>query len=402
MFINLSVKPLRIFLLILLMIVAIFAGSLAPRCTAGAIIGPGELDIVRKDPYRVLEPIESGKLTIFPVILANGGSKTPQWQYITLDEGLKSGEVVVTEAGRAMGLVRPVRPGGPVPSFPQDDVNRLVLMNHSSRPLILLAGEIVTGGKQDRVIAKDRIVPAASDPIDLSVFCIEPGRWVASSAQFGAAGRGAESFMVQPTVRRQTMAAQDQQSVWSAVGSAIHGMNSAVAGTSAGGPAPTVPVNTTSYAKAMLNAAVGQQVDTAGGPALGSGEQLLEKLRRQHAVGVVVAVHGEIVWADIFANTELLEKYWTKLIRSYAAEAITSPGPHDAFANTADAQHFLDATAAGHETSEGEAGVYRYIEVQSAGTASFVLESLLPGTGFDVHISKVRTEERRAHIMPIR
>jgi len=33
-----------------------------------------------------------------------------------------------------------------------------VLVNHSKRPLLLLAGELVSGGKQDRVIAKDRIV----------------------------------------------------------------------------------------------------------------------------------------------------------------------------------------------------------------------------------------------------
>jgi hypothetical protein len=81
-------------------------------------------------------------------------------------------------------------------------VNTLVLVNHSKRPLLLLAGEIVTGGKQDRIVAKDRIVPADADPIDLGVFCIEPGRWTESSANFGAAGKSAlKSFMVQPEVR---------------------------------------------------------------------------------------------------------------------------------------------------------------------------------------------------------
>ena len=35
----------------------------------------------------------------------------------------------------------------------------------------------------------------------------------------------------------------------------------------------------------------------------------------------VVAVNGQMVWADIFASTNLLEKYWPKLVRSYAAEA---------------------------------------------------------------------------------
>ena len=54
--------------------------------------------------------------------------------------------------------------------------------------MLLLAGEIVAGGKQDRVIGKDRIVPAESDPVDLGVFCVEPGRWVATSEQFGTSG----------------------------------------------------------------------------------------------------------------------------------------------------------------------------------------------------------------------
>jgi len=38
----------------------------------------------------------------------------------------------------------------------------------------------------------------------------------------------------------------------------------------------------------------------------------------------VVAVNGRIIWADIFASTELLEKYWPKLVRSYASEAVVT------------------------------------------------------------------------------
>ena len=50
--------------------------------------------------------------------------------------------------------------------------------------------------------------------------------------------------------------------------------------------------------------------------------QLIHQLRDRNAVGVVVAVNGEIIWADIFASPSLLEKYWPKLVRSYAAEAM--------------------------------------------------------------------------------
>ncbi len=70
----------------------------------------------------------------------------------------------------------------------------------------------------------------------------------------------------------------------------------------------------------------------------------------------------------------------------------TRPAP-----TIADAQHFLDAPTGGTENSEGEVGIYRYRELKSGGTATFVLESLLPATGYDVHISKlkVKGEERR-------
>ncbi len=126
--------------------------------------------------YRVLAPIQSGSLFLFPVVPANTkpAGTTP---FLTLDEGLKDGSVEVTEAGKVRGLVRN-RGNGPAlwNEHSGDQVNMLVLVNNSARPLLLRAGEVVTGGQQDRVIAKDRIVPAGGDPIDLSVYCIEPGR----------------------------------------------------------------------------------------------------------------------------------------------------------------------------------------------------------------------------------
>jgi hypothetical protein len=352
-------------------------------------------------PYRVLAPIESGNLLLFPVVRADEKS-TGETPFITLDEGLKNGEVEVTEAGRARGLVRP-RGSSHSPAQDNDDrgdeVNTLVLVNHSKRPLLLLAGEIVTGGKQDRIVAKDRIVPANADPIDLGVFCIEPGRWTESSATFGVAGKsGAKSFMVQPAVRERAMVDQDQQQVWNSVGGAISQMEVAAAPpVSSGGSAPGGSyhrsLGTSSYAKAMQDSGVSEKVDEAAAPVMNAREQVLAQLRDEHAVGVVVAVHGEIIWADLFANTDLLSRYWTKLVRSYAAESVAGgEGYAEGFSapNVADAQRFLDAPSGGTENSEGEVGIYRYRELKSSRTETFVLESLLPGTGYDVHLSKMK------------
>jgi hypothetical protein len=350
-------------------------------------------------PYRVLAPIESGNLLLFPVVRADG-KPIGQTPFMTLDEGLKSGEVEVTEAGRARGLVRP-RGSAHHDDFDRgDEVNTLVLVNHSKRPLLLLAGEIVTGGKQDRIVAKDRIVPADADPIDLGVFCIEPGRWTESSATFGAAGKSAaKSFMVQPEVRERAMVDQDQQQVWNSVHGAISQMEAAASppvssGTPHGEGIYPRTLGTSSYAKALEDHAVSEKVDEAAAPVMNAREQVLAQLREEHAVGVVVAVRGAIIWADIFANTDLLSRYWTKLVRSYAAESVTAD--EDQSASTVDdARRFLDAPTGGTENSEGEVGIYRYRELKSGGTETFVLESLLPGTGYDVHLSKmkVRSEE---------
>jgi hypothetical protein len=364
-------------------------------------IGPRETAV---SDYRVLAPIESGNLLLFPVVRANNNlpGATP---FLTLDEGIKSGEVEVTEAGRARGLMRPRggdsaylddRSGG-------DEVNTLVLVNRSRKPLLLLAGEIVTGGKQDRIIAKDRIVPAGGDPIDLSVFCIEPGRWTESSSTFGAAAKApSHSFMVQPAVRQQAMVAKDQQQVWDSVRGSISRMEIAAAPAASAGAAANGQSNypraigTTSYAKAMQDSAVSEKVDEAAAPVMQSQEKVIAQLRQEHAIGVVVAVRGEIVWADLFADTDLLSRYWTKLVRSYAAESL-SAGEDRSAPSEADAQRFLNAPSGGVETSEGEVGVYRYRELRSGGTETFVLESLLPATGYDVHISKLKVKTVARH-----
>ncbi len=299
--------------------------------------------------YRVLAPISSGNLTIFPVVTA---SYHNTGKFLTLDEGLRSGEVVVTETGCVAPLLRGPRP--PI-HYGGAQVNRLVLVNNSDRPLILLAGEIVTGGKQDRVVGKDRIVPAKSDPIDLSVFCVEPGRWVETASKFGSF----KSQMAQPSVRRRAMVDKNQQKVWAEVREAAGAI-----GESVGGPvaAPGLEA-TSSYAGVMSNRAVAAKVDSVAAPIERSYESLLRELRAQNAVGVVVAVNDQIIWADLFASPSLLEKYWPKLIRSYAAEAITHGG--SGRADIKAAQAFLEDFDGRRETVESEPGVYRRREIRA-------------------------------------
>ena len=327
--------------------------------------------------YTVLEPIRHGALSVFPVV---AGSSHDTHEFITLDEGLRSGEVVVSESGSAAPLVRPRHGEGVWQEGRRDaaQVNSLVLVNNSKHPLILLAGEIVTGGKQDRIVGKDRLVPAESDPIDLTVFCVEPGRWVGASGNFQKT-----PGMVQPSVRSKAMADKDQAKVWSEVGNARQAMAAAVPP----GSSDAVEV-TSSYAGVMGNAEVERKLDAVAAPVEHDYQSLIRQLKDKNAVGVVVAVNGEIIWADIFASNDLLAKYWPKLVRSYAAEAVTSQSRH-AELDENSAQRFLNAMEGRKQVIESEPGLFRHSETTGDNFRVFALTSLLPKTGFDLHIAKI-------------
>jgi hypothetical protein len=145
---------------------------------------------------------------------------------------------------------------------------------------------------------------------------------------------------------------------------------------------------TSSYAGVMQNEEVKHQVDSVAGPIQRNYQSLIQQLRNQNAVGVVVAVNGQMVWADIFASTNLLEKYWPKLVRSYAAEAVVTR-TKDRAADIQQAQEFLNHLDGRHETVDSEPGLYRHTEIAGDGFRAFELTSLLPKTGFDLHVAKM-------------
>jgi hypothetical protein len=350
----------------------------------------GSLPATSND-YKILAPITHGDLTIFPVVSAKSHDTS---DFITLDEGTRSGEVVVTEVGNLHSTMQRRPPYHSRP-YQGAEVNRLVLVNNSKHPLILLAGEVVTGGKQDRVVGKDRIVPAESDPVDLSVFCVEHGRWTETSTKFDTHA----SVMLQPSVRMKAMADQDQQKVWDEVGRSRSQMSAVVAAAPTGGEgsgggigAGTYSVRelegTTSYAKARENKAVKQEVDSIAEPMQKSYKSVIKQLRNQNAVGVVVAVKGHIVWADMFASGALLAKYWPKLLESYATEALTMPGAREEI-SIKEAERFLQNWQARHEVVDSEPGLYRQRELIGDKFKAFELTSLLAKDAFDLHLSKM-------------
>jgi hypothetical protein len=336
--------------------------------------------------WRLLDPASYENITIFPVVSSSSQDTS---SFLTLDEGLSSGEVIVSEQG-AVGLAR-TRDGRPValpPSNSGASVNQLVLINRSRRPLLLLAGELVSGGKQDRIIGKDRIVPVGTEPLPLDVFCVEHGRWTGTSSQFVAS-----KTIVHPSVREQAAVVQDQKDVWDAVRSgtlAKAAPPSESVSVTGAAPMPSAPRITTesievtiasaaptqAYAKIYEGGRVGASVDDFVGELRRRFDRATSGLKGERVVGVVVAYGGDVAWSDIFASGELFEHYWGKLLRSYAVEAMARPGYREAAAIT-DAREFL-RNLNGREVVESEPGVYRWREITEGRLSLIELESVAP------------------------
>jgi hypothetical protein len=372
--------------------------------------------------WRIGDPATYETLTVFPV-LSSQEAYTADFE--TLDAALASGEAIVAEQGEYMRRSR----DGIAQSVPMissgAQVNQLVLVNRGKRPLLLLAGEVVSGGKQDRIIGKDRIIPIGAQPLPLDVFCVEHSRWTGSGNTFAAA-----KTMVHPTVREQAAVDQDQNKVWAAVrgdsvGSATGvgsgsggGVGSGEGGAMGGGAtsagvaarqraemssnlevtAPQISQQqlssvmasaapTQGYRSIYQSAAVGPSVENFALEVERRFNRATSGLKGEHVVGVIVAFGGEVAWSDIFASSQLFDAYWPKLLRSYAVEALTRPATREKVSFD-DARDFL-RPAAGHVREETEPGVYRWQERSQGRETEIQLQALETKPPLTLHWLKV-------------
>ncbi len=341
--------------------------------------GPGSSAAPSSRPegeWRLLDPVTYENISVFPVVSSYSQDASP---FLTLEEGLAAGEVLVREQG-SEGLARS-RDGRPVyiPQSTGASVNQLVLINRSKRPLLLLAGELVSGGKQDRVIGKDRIVPVGAPPLPLDVFCVEHGRWTGSS-QFAAA-----NTIVHPSVRESAAVDQAQTKVWESVRNGTNLQAEVTAASPSNAPriskskiqgAIAGNGRTEAYEKVYESQAVGVSIDDFVNEVQRRFVSATSGLKGERVVGVVVAYGGDVAWSDIFASGDLFDHYWRKLLRSYAVEALTRPS-YRQVASRDNANEFLRRLN-GREIQETEPGVYRWREIKEGQLAQIELDTLQP------------------------
>ena len=89
-------------------------------------------------------------------------------EVISLEEAMRTGKALIKEM-----------------NFNKDaDVGVLLIKNNSKKNILINSGELITGGKQDRVSAESVIIPPGKKEEYISVFCVEKGRWSKKAQPF--------------------------------------------------------------------------------------------------------------------------------------------------------------------------------------------------------------------------
>ncbi len=230
------------------------------------------------------------KLRLYPIYAKESFVAYHQYlgKYTPLKTALEKQKVKITETGGES------RNGSPT-------VNTLYIENLSSDTIFLMSGEVVTGGKQDRVVAQDVVLPPKSGKVNLSVFCVEHGRWTYNSPSNSNSFNGTVGT-VSNSVRKAADVEQNQSTVWSKVGEA--------------------------------NTKNGTETSTGTYKAMDNNKEYTEKrdkyiqffkgelAKEKNVIGLVAASGNKVIGCDMFATSTLFTQQLDNLLQAYTTEAI--------------------------------------------------------------------------------
>lgn len=269
---------------------ALVGAVILAACCFGIAFGgeksPAKVEL-KVGEYKITGPFTHENLTIF---LVHGKDKLKGKTFITLEDALEKKVVVVSETG---------------------EVQKLIIENKSKDKYIYVqSGDIIKGGKQDRVIRFDLAIPPKSGKIPLGAYCVEQGRWSGrgkeSARVFGLSTMSLPSKALKMGVKKEG----NQPFVWSNV-SKEQAKLSANLDTTVNAPASRSSLQL-SLENPKLEMKTKEYMDELS--------KIIEG--KDDVIGFVFAVNGEVNSADIYSSRTLFRKLWPKLLKSSAFEAI--------------------------------------------------------------------------------
>ncbi len=242
----------------------------------------------RKEPegYKISGPYAHENLSIF---LIHGHDKIKSKSFLTLQEAMGQKKVVVHETS---------------------NVNELAVENLSAEEVYIQSGDIVKGGKQDRVISYDFIVPAKSGKIPISSFCVEQGRWRPRGREAVQHFSTSDALLATKDLKLATRHQKAQGEVWKQVAVAQTKLAATVG----------APVHSDQSASSLQLTLENKQVQQTSDRYV---RNLLPIVKgKRDVIGYAFAINGRINSADVYASSALFKKLWPKLLRASAVEAI--------------------------------------------------------------------------------
>lgn len=239
-------------------------------------------------------PAKVGEVSVFGLYTDNPESL----DILCMTEAMASGKFKVRDSG---------------------SVGQLEVINRTGKPVVALGGEMLFGGRQDRIFAATTIIPAdAATKTKVNVFCVESGRW-----------SGSKNFRCGP---RRTICRDKSKKYFSYDNLTHRGLSRishevAISGKGDGQGQVWADIQvanrkygtsnrTNKYARNFRSSKVRKKAEVYLKPLLKS------FVTEDNLIGFAFALSGEIQFVDIFSDPKLASKYKCRLLKSYALEAM--------------------------------------------------------------------------------
>lgn len=238
--------------------------------------------------YKLSQAYTHKNLTIF---LIHGKDSNTKTNIMTLQEAMERKLFVVYETS---------------------NVNELEVENLSkTQDVFIQSGDIVKGGKQDRVLAISIIIPARSGRVKIEAFCVESGRWEKRGGEDASKFNSSNERIVSKDLKIAANSTRSQQEVWAKVSEAQSNLAKNVGGDVTAAPSRTslqlslednkVVANIDEYVKQFARIADG----------------------KSDVIGYAFAINGKINSADVYVSNALFKKLWAKNLKATATEAVS-------------------------------------------------------------------------------
>jgi hypothetical protein len=238
--------------------------------------------------YRVSAPYSYKNLTVF---LLHGKDQNTKGNVMTLQEAMERKLFVVYETS---------------------SVNELEVENLSKEfDVFIQSGDIVKGGKQDRVLAVSIIIPARSGRVKIDAFCVESGRWTKRGSEESTKFTSSNDRIVTKELKIAANASRSQSEVWSQVSEAQERLSKNIGGSVADG------ASSSSLQLSLENKQVVASVDDYVKNLSGIVSN------KSDVIGYAVAINGKISSADVYVSNGLFKKVWMKMLKASATEAVS-------------------------------------------------------------------------------